>query len=99
MAPVFGAPPAADAAQLVVVMAGDYRSKKEVAHLLVPAMGRKVIDLGGNLEKAPTFKLIGNSLILGSLEILAEIFTLAEKSGIKPTQVHNLVKELMPGPV
>ena len=51
MAPVFGAPPVAEAAQLIVVMAGEYRSKKEVAHLMVPAMGRKVIDLGGNLEK------------------------------------------------
>lgn len=51
MAPVFGAPPAADAAQLLVVMAGDYRSKKEVANILIPAVGRKVIDLGGNLEK------------------------------------------------
>ena len=51
MAPVFGAPPVAEAAQLIVVMAGDYRSKKEVAHLMIPAMGRKVIDLGGNLEK------------------------------------------------
>ncbi|GJE89535.1 NAD(P)-dependent oxidoreductase [Phanerochaete sordida] len=99
MAPVFGAPPVADAAQLIVVMAGDYRSKKEVAHLMIPAMGRKVIDLGGNLEKAPTFKLIGNSMILGSLEILAESFTLAEKSGIKPTQIHGLVKDLMPAPI
>lgn len=99
MAPVFGAPPVAEAGQLIVVMAGEYRSKKEVAHLMVPAMGRKVIDLGGNLEKAPTFKLIGNSLILGSLEILAEGFTLAEKSGIQPSQVHSLVKDLMPAPI
>lgn len=51
MAPVFGAPPVADAGKLLVVMAGDYRSKKEVAHVLIPAVGRKVIDLGGNLEK------------------------------------------------
>lgn len=51
MAPVFGAPPVAEAGQLIVVMAGDYRSKKEVAYLLVPGVGRKVIDLGGNLEK------------------------------------------------
>lgn len=51
MAPVFGAPPVAEAAQLIVVMAGDYRSKKEIAHLFIPAVGRKVIDLGGNLEK------------------------------------------------
>jgi len=32
-------------------MSGDYRSKQEVAHLLVPGVGRKVIDLGGNVEK------------------------------------------------
>ncbi|KAI0783139.1 NAD-P-binding protein [Abortiporus biennis] len=99
MAPVFGAPPAADAAQLIVVMAGDYRSKKEIAHILIPAVGRKVIDLGGNLEKAPTFKLIGNSLILGSLEILAEAFTLGEKSGISQEQVQGLLKDLMPAPI
>jgi len=99
MAPVFGAPPAADAAELLIVMAGDYRSKKEISHLLVPAVGRKVVDLGGNLEKAPTFKLIGNSLILGGLEILAEIFTLGEKAGISPSQVQGLVKELMPTPI
>lgn len=119
MAPVFGAPAVAETAQLIVVMAGDYRSKKEVAHLLVPAVGRKVFDLGGNLEKgvydsdtiayatlssslstiAPTFKLIGNAVILGSLEILAETFTLAEKSGIKPGQLHSLLKDLMPAPM
>ncbi|KAI0348223.1 NAD(P)-binding protein [Trametopsis cervina] len=99
MAPVFGAPPVAKAGQLLVVMAGDYRSKKEIAHLLVPGVGRKVIDLGGNLEKAPTFKLIGNSMILGSLEVLAEAFTLAEKSGIKPEQVHTLVKDVLPAPI
>ena len=48
---VFGAPAAADKAQLVLIMSGDYRSKKEIAYLLVPAVGRKVYDLGENLEK------------------------------------------------
>lgn len=32
-------------------MSGDYKAKKELAYILVPAVGRKVIDLGGNLEK------------------------------------------------
>ena len=50
-APVFGPHTAAAAAQLVIIMSGDYRSKKEVAHLLHPAVGRKVMDLGGNVEK------------------------------------------------
>jgi 3-hydroxyisobutyrate dehydrogenase-like beta-hydroxyacid dehydrogenase len=97
--PVFGPPDAADKALLILVMSGDYRSKKEVAHLLVPAIGRKVVDLGGNLEKAPTLKLLGNSMILGSLEILAEGFTLAEKSGIGAVNMHNLVKDILPAPV
>jgi 3-hydroxyisobutyrate dehydrogenase-like beta-hydroxyacid dehydrogenase len=49
--PVFGAPAAAAKGLLIVVMSGDYRSKKEVAYLLVPAVARKIIDLGGNVEK------------------------------------------------
>jgi len=96
--PVFGAPPVADKAQLVIVMAGDYRSKKEVAYLLVPAVGRKVVDLGGNVEKAPAFKLIGNSMILGCMEVLAEGQTLAEKSGIGAEVVHNFIKDVLPAP-
>ncbi|KAF7347249.1 NAD(P)-binding protein [Mycena venus] len=96
--PVFGTPYVAAAAQLVIVMSGDYRSKKEVAYMLVPAVGKKVIDLGGNIEKASTFKLIGNSMILGTLEILAESYTLAEKSGIAASDVHGLVKDIFPAP-
>ncbi|KAL0951668.1 hypothetical protein HGRIS_008347 [Hohenbuehelia grisea] len=96
--PVFGNPAVADKAQLLIVMSGDYRSKKEIAYLLVPAVGRKVFDLGGNIEKAPTFKLIGNSMILGTLEVLAESFTLAEKSGIGSSLVLDLVKDILPAP-
>ncbi|KAG2355168.1 NAD(P)-binding protein [Suillus spraguei] len=96
--PIFGPPPAADKAALVVAMSGDYRSKKEVAFLLVPAVGRKVIDLGGNVEKAPTLKLIGNGLIMGMNELLAETLTLGEKSGIGQQTVYELVKDIMPAP-
>lgn len=49
--PVFGAPPAAAKGLLTAVMSGDYRAKKEVAYLLVPAAAQKVIDLGGDVEK------------------------------------------------
>ncbi|KAG6842440.1 hypothetical protein C0991_007570 [Blastosporella zonata] len=49
--PVFGTPAVAAKGQLLVVMSGDYRSKKEIAYLLVPGIGKKVVDLGGNLEK------------------------------------------------
>ena len=49
--PVFGPPAAAAKGALIAVMSGDYRSKKEVAYLLVPAVAQKIIDLGGNVEK------------------------------------------------
>lgn len=48
---------------------------------------------------APTFKLIGNSMILGSIEILAEAFTLGERTGISAALVQNLVRELLPAPM
>jgi hypothetical protein len=49
--PVVGPPISADKARLVLIMSGDYRFKKEVAYLLVPAIGFKVIDLGSDVEK------------------------------------------------
>ncbi|TDL28960.1 NAD-P-binding protein [Rickenella mellea] len=94
--PVFGRPSAAEHAQLILVMAGDYRSKKEVAYLLVPAVGRRVIDVGGNLEKAPTFKLIGNSLILGFMEAMAESMTMAEKTGIGSETTLDFIRDMFP---
>ncbi|KAF7320214.1 NAD(P)-binding protein [Mycena kentingensis (nom. inval.)] len=53
---VFGTPAVALGAQLVIAMCGDYWSNKEVAYMLVPAVGRKVIDLGGNIEKGASFR-------------------------------------------
>jgi len=96
--PVFGPPAAADAGDLVCVLAGEYQAKQEVAHILVPGVGKKAMDLGGNLEKAAIFKLIGNSMILGSLEILAEAFTLSEKAGIGSATTYELIKDLFPAP-
>jgi hypothetical protein len=39
----------AENATLMIALSGDYRSKKEVAYTLVPAIGRLVLDLGGNI--------------------------------------------------
>ncbi|KIL71570.1 hypothetical protein M378DRAFT_188988 [Amanita muscaria Koide BX008] len=97
--PVVGPPIAADKAQLLLLMSGNYRSKKEVAYLFIPAVGRKAIDLGGDIEKAPTFKLIANSMILGNLQVLAEAFTLSRKTGIDSDRVLELVKDIFPTPI
>jgi hypothetical protein len=42
----------------------------------------QVMDLGSNPERAASFKLVGNTMILGVLELLAESMTLADQSGV-----------------
>lgn len=66
--PVFGAPDAAERADLILAirwvtgesayLSGDYFAKKHVAHALVPAIGRKIMDLGSNVERAMSFKWV-----------------------------------------
>lgn len=89
--PIIGPPAAADAGQLTVIMSGDYHCKKKATHLLIP-VGRKIIDLGGNIEKAPTLKLVCNGMLMSANELLAEVLTLGEKSGIGAQVVYSLMK-------
>ncbi|KAH7886018.1 NAD(P)-binding protein [Phlebopus sp. FC_14] len=96
--PVVGPPNAAESGKLVIVMSGDYSSKKEAAYLLVPATGRKVIDAGGDVENAHRLKLLGNCMITGANELLAEVQTLGDKSGVGARVVQDLVREIMPAP-
>lgn len=49
-------PRAAEKGELILAMAGDYFAKKIVAHTLHPAVGKKVMDLGSNVERALSFK-------------------------------------------
>lgn len=95
--PIFGPPAAADAGQLTIVVSGDYHCKKKVAHLLIP-VSRKILDVGGNIERAPTLKLVCNGMLMSANELLAEVLTLGEKSGIGAQAVYSLMKEVMPTP-
>ncbi|KZT54131.1 hypothetical protein CALCODRAFT_22767 [Calocera cornea HHB12733] len=98
MCPIFGPPAAAKSAQLVLVLAGAHAAKKEVAYALVPAIGRKIIDVGENVERAASFKLIGNGMILGTIEMLSEAMTMAEKSGLGGELFYSFIKDMFPAP-
>lgn len=50
------------------------------------------------MEKAPTFKLLGNSLILGSIELIAESMTLADKSGCGSDKMFEFIQDFFPAP-
>ncbi|GAA6034441.1 hypothetical protein JCM8097_002726 [Rhodosporidiobolus ruineniae] len=96
--PVFGPPPAAESAQLVFVLSGDVFAKRLVLPFLVPSMARKSIDVGSDVERASKFKLIGNGMIIGVIELLAEGMTLADKSGVGSDVLFDWIQEFLPAP-
>lgn len=57
----------------------------------------KTMDLGQEAYKASTLKLLGNSMILSTVEMLAESMTLAEKTGIQSETVLEWIKLFFPG--
>lgn len=97
-APAFGPPPMAQAGTLVFAVAGPHASKKFISQFIVPGVGRKIMDFGSNPERAASFKLIGNSFILGQIEILAETMTLAEKTGVGSDRFYEFIQEFFPAP-
>lgn len=54
------------------------------------------MDLGSNPERAASFKLVGNTMILGVLELLAESMTLADQSGVGKENLYKLIQGASP---
>ncbi|KAJ2308750.1 hypothetical protein IWW55_000253 [Coemansia sp. RSA 2706] len=95
--PVWGAPPAAKAAQLVfVVSAGDDNSA--LAAIAVPAFARTTLDCGGDSLKAARFKVLGNFMIGAIIESLGEAFAVAHETGVGRELYLDFVKEVLPVP-
>ncbi|KAI1100865.1 NAD(P)-binding protein [Jackrogersella minutella] len=97
--PVFGPPSAAKSASLLVVVSGNDKSRELLKSYVVPSLGRATIDCGGDTRKVALLKILGNSCILGTIELLSESFTLAEKKVSKQMCSMNLyVKQWFPAP-
>ena len=85
-APVFGRPEAAAAKKLWICVSGSQQTK-ETAKPILDCLGQGVIDFGEDAGGANVVKIAGNFMIMSSLEIMAEAFTLAEKHGLDRTKV------------
>lgn len=85
-APVFGRPEAAAAKKLWICVSGQTEAKAIVQPIL-EALGQGVIDFGESAGGANVVKIAGNFMIMSSLEIMAEAFTLAEKHGLDRLKV------------
>ena len=82
-APVFGRPPAAEAGKLFVVAAGADDLLDRCAPLF-EAIGQRVFRVGTTPSAANLVKLSGNFMIMAAVEAMAEAMTLAEKGGVEP---------------
>jgi len=85
-APVFGRPEAAAAKKLLICISGDQRAK-EIAKPVLESISQGVFDFGEDAGDAIVIKIIGNFMIMASVEIMAEAFTLAEKNGLDRLKV------------
>ncbi|KAF8941225.1 NAD binding domain of 6-phosphogluconate dehydrogenase-domain-containing protein [Dissophora ornata] len=96
--PVFGRPDVAKAAKLIWVTSGDDKTIKKLC-LYFTTMSKSIIHLKtADVAKACNFKLIGNFFVVGTMELLAEGLTLAEKSNMDPESILKFIEALFPVP-
>lgn len=93
--PVFGRPEAARVKKLNFVMSGKEKNRKLAEPLLKDAGGMNVFDFGGVITAANTVKLCGNFLIASALEAIGESINLAQKSGVDPKQMWNMLSQTL----
>lgn len=97
--PVFGPPAAAKSAQLLVAISGDAQACAILKEYVVPSIGKAVIECGERVAKGALMKIIGNNCILGTIELLSESFTLAEKTGLDADLFYDFIsKSAQPPP-
>jgi 3-hydroxyisobutyrate dehydrogenase-like beta-hydroxyacid dehydrogenase len=84
--PVFGRPDAAAAKKLFICISGDAEAK-EIAKPILECLGQRITDFGEKVSGANVVKVSGNFMIIASMEMMAEAYTLAEKNGLDRLQV------------
>ena len=95
-APVFGNPDAAKARELFIV-AGGSSDHLDRCQPILEAIGQQVFRVGNDPAAANLIKLAGNAMSAVTLEILAEVLTLARKRGFDPRHLLAILTGTMFG--
>jgi 3-hydroxyisobutyrate dehydrogenase len=94
--PVFIGPAAARQGQGIILASGP-RALFDAVQPALATQAARVEYLGERVELAAAHKLMGNCLIIGMGAILADVFTLAAKSQVAPTDALARLGFLNPG--
>ncbi|PYH90219.1 putative oxidoreductase [Aspergillus ellipticus CBS 707.79] len=98
--PVFGAPAAANAGQLIVVPAGPAAAIQRLEPFFDGVVSKAVIPMADqDVGRASTLKILGNTFILNTVETVAEGLVTAEKSGLGVEVYRQWVHTFFPGPM
>jgi len=95
--PVGGRPDAAEAGQLLTFVAGDPESIARCTPLF-QAYSQMQINLGADHRKANSMKLIFNYAIASLVELMGQMYALAERSGIDLEIVNMLLAGMLAPP-
>ena len=87
-APVFGRPDAAAAGKLFILGAGDAGALARCQPLF-EVLGQKVLALGPDPAAAHLTKVLGNFMLISSVELLAEALDVAHAAAIDPQALLN----------
>ncbi|WRT66403.1 uncharacterized protein IL334_003359 [Kwoniella shivajii] len=96
--PVFGRPPAAEAAKLLIVLSGPQEAKDRVKELLIPVIGDRSVDVGEDVKKASALKSMGNMVLLGWIELLSEAYALGDSIGLDSQVFNGFLEQFIPAP-
>lgn len=96
--PVFGASPVARAGRLIFVPSGEPEDIKRIEPYITGVMGRSIIALGTDPRDSLTMKIVGNSLIIGLMELIGEVQVFGEAAGITTDKTEDLIRTMF-GPV
>ncbi len=95
--PIFGRPDAAEAGTLLTYVAGDAEAVA-VCEPLFQAYAQKHVYMGPDHRVVNSIKLTMNFMLVSMIEVLSEVFTFAEKSGIDVEFVHELIVTVLEHP-
>lgn len=99
-APVFARPEAAAAKAGSAVISGQPAAKDRISPVLQAGFAKNIFDLGEDPGSANVLKLMGNFMIGGAIELMAEAFALGEKNNVDPRVAYEmLTSTLFSGPI
>ena len=88
--PVVGRLPAAEAAQLMTLVAGD-PAAIQIARPVIASYARGILLAGTKASQASTAKLIANFLGAAGMDLIGQSMALAERSGVAPDLLRQML--------